>query len=123
MALFTKGPEACVTESDRLFYIFRNGGGFERIPEWIEKSGGVSRRLAEACEVAAFSKEKKQIYDEEKMNEWDIQAQKEYAVREGREEEKISIAQKLFDAGTPIDVIINCTGIDKATAATLSGHS
>ena len=86
MPLFTKAPEECVTESDRLFYIFRNGGGFERVPEWIEESGGVPRRLAEACEVAAFSKEKKQQYEFEKMNEWDIEAQREYAVRVGREE-------------------------------------
>ena len=86
MALFTKGPEECVTESDRLFYIFRNGGGFERVPEWIEESGGVPRRLAEACEVAAFSKEKKLKYEFEKMNERDIRAQREYAVREGRKE-------------------------------------
>ena len=86
MALFTKSPEECVTESDRLFYIFRNGGGFERIPEWIEESGGVPRRLAEACEVAAFSKEKKQQYESEDMNERDIRAQRAYAVREGRKE-------------------------------------
>ena len=158
MALFTKDPEACVTESDRLFYIFRNGGGFDRIPEWIEKSGGVSRRLAEACEVAAFSKEKKQQYEDENMNERDIRAQREYAVRvsreegrqegleegrtegrvegraEGREEglaegrmelenTKVSIAKKMFEIGTPIDVVISCTGIDKATAAALSGRS
>ena len=86
MALFTKSAGECVTESDRLFYIFRNGGGFERVPEWIEESGGVSRRLAEACEVAAFSKEKKLKYEIEKMNERDIRAQRAYAVREGRKE-------------------------------------
>ena len=139
MALFTKRAEECVTESDRLFYIFRNGGGFERVPEWIEESGGVSRRLAEACEVAAFSKEKKLKYEFEKMNEWDIQAQKEYAVREGREEgrkegrregreegrkeERISIAKKMFEIGTPVDVIISCTGIDQSEAAALSERS
>ena len=86
MALFTKRPEECVTESDRLFYIFKNVGGFERIPAWIEESGGVSRRLAEACEVAAFSKEKKQQYESEDMNERDIRAQRAYAEREGRKE-------------------------------------
>ncbi len=85
MTLFTKTLEECVTEFDRLFYIFRNSGGFQRIPEWIEEAGGISRRLAEACEVAAFDKEKKLKYEIDKMNEWDIQAQKEYAVRKGFE--------------------------------------
>ena len=147
MTLFSKTLEECVTEFDRLFYIFKNSESFQRIPEWIEESGGISRRLVEACEVAAFSKEKKLKYEIDKMNEWDIQAQKEYAVRkgleegrkkglqegreqglkqgreqgleqgleQGREEARLSIARKLFETGTPIDVIINCTGVDNVT--------
>ena len=85
MTLFTKTLEECVTEFDRLFYIFRNSGGFQRIPEWIEEAGGISRRLAEACEVAAFDKEKKLKYEIDKMNEWDILAQREFAERKGFE--------------------------------------
>ena len=140
MTLFTKTLEECVTEFDRLFYIFRNSGGFQRIPEWIEEAGGISRRLAEACEVAAFDKEKRLKYEIDKMNEWDIQAQKEYAVRkgleeglqkglregreegleQGREETRLSIARKLFEAGTPVDVIVNCTGVDDGTIASFA---
>ena len=140
MTLFTKTLEECVTEFDRLFYIFRNSEGFQRVPEWIEEVGGISRRLAEACEVAAFDKEKKLKYEIDKMNEWDIQAQKEYAVRkgleeglqkglregreegleQGREETRLSIARKLFEAGTPVDVIVNCTGVDDGTIASFA---
>ena len=136
MTLFTKTLEECVTEFDRLFYIFKNSDGFQRIPEWIEEAGGISRRLAEACEVAAFDKEKKLKYEIDKMNEWDIQAQKEYAVRkgleeglqkgreegleQGREETRLSIARKLFEAGTPVDVIVNCTGVDDGTVASFA---
>ena len=136
MTLFIKTMEECVTEFDRLFYIFKNSDGFQRIPEWIEEAGGISRRLAEACEVAAFGKEKKLKYEIDKMNEWDIQAQKEYAVRKGleeglqeglqkglqkgREETRLSIARKLFEAGTPVDVIVNCTGVDDGTVASFA---
>ena len=140
MTLFTKTLEECVTEFDRLFYIFKNSDGFQRIPEWIEEAGGISRRLAEACEVAAFDKEKKLKYEIDKMNEWDIQAQMEYAVRkgleeglqkglregreegleQGREETRLSIARKLFEAGTPVDVIVNCTGVDDGTIASFA---
>ena len=140
MTLFTKTLDECVTEFDRLFYIFKNSDGFQRIPEWIEEAGGISRRLAEACEVAAFDKEKKLKYEIDKMNEWDIQAQKEYAVRkgleeglqkglregreegleQGREETRLSIARKLFEAGTPVDVIVNCTGVDDGTIASFA---
>ena len=131
MTLFTKRPEECATESDRLFYIFRNGGGFQRIPEWIEESGGVSRRLAEACEVAAFSKEKKLKYEVEKMNERDIRAQRAYAVREGRKEGfekghaegvaqgmaqgmaegKAEVAKAMLEGGVPMDQITRFTGL------------
>ena len=144
ITLFTNTLEECVTEFDRLFYIFKNSDGFQRIPEWIEEAGGISRRLAEACEVAAFDKEKKLKYEIDKMNEWDIQAQKEYAVRkgleeglqkglqkglregreegleQGREETRLSIARKLFEAGTPVDVIVNCTGVDDGTIASFA---
>ena len=144
ITLFTKTLEECVTEFDRLFYIFKNSDGFQRIPEWVEEAGGISRRLAEACEVAAFDKEKKLKYEIDKMNEWDIQAQKEYAVRkgleeglqkglqkglregreegleQGREETRLSIARKLFEAGTPVDVIVNCTGVDDGTIASFA---
>ena len=140
ITLFTKTLEECVTEFDRLFYIFKNSDGFQRIPEWIEEAGGISRRLAEACEVAAFDKEKKLKYEIDKMNEWDIQAQKEYSVRkgleeglqkglregreegleQGREETRLSIARKLFEAGTPVDVIVNCTGVDDGTIASFA---
>ena len=85
MTLFTKTLEECVTEFDRLFYIFKNSDGFQRIPEWIEEAGGISRRIAEACEVAAFDKEKKLKYEIDKMNEWDILAQREFAERKGFE--------------------------------------
>ncbi|MCI6045034.1 MAG: hypothetical protein MR732_00005, partial [Alistipes sp.] len=85
MTLFTKTLEECVTEFDRLFYIFKNSEGFQRIPEWIEEAGGISRRLAKACEVAAFDKEKKLKYEIDKMNEWDILAQREFAERKGFE--------------------------------------
>ena len=140
MTLFTKTLEECVTEFDRLFYIFKNSDGFQRIPEWIEEAGGISRRLAEACEVAAFDKEKKLKYEIDKMNEWDIQAQREFAERkgleeglqkglregreegleQGREETRLSIARKLFEAGTPVDVIVNCTGVDDGTIASFA---
>ena len=85
MTLFTKTLEECVTEFDRLFYIFKNSDGFQRIPEWIEEAGGISRRLAEACEVAAFDKEKKLKYEIDKMNERDILAQRVFAERKGFE--------------------------------------
>ena len=147
MALFTKRPEECETETDRLFYIFRNSEDFQRIPEWIEESGGISRRLAEACEVAAFSKEKKIKYETDKMNEWDILAQREFAERKGFEkgyadgeaageaageakgiakgrtegaaEGKAEVAKALLDIGMPVEQIVSVTGLTAETIEAL----
>ena len=139
MTLFTKTLEECVTESDRMFYIFRNSGGFQKIPEWIEEAGGISKRLAEACEVAAFDKEKKIKYEIDKMNERDILAQREFAERkgfekgyadgvakgiadgtakgkaegitEGKVEGKAEVAKALIGIGMPVEQIVSVTGL------------
>ncbi len=127
MTLFTKTLEECVTESDRLFYIFRNSGGFQKIPEWIEKTGGISRKLAEACEVAAFDKKKRTKYEIDKMNERDILAQRVFAERkgfeageaqgmakgrtEGRSEGKAEVAKALIGIGMPVEQIVSVTGL------------
>ena len=127
MTLFTKTLEECVTEFDRLFYIFKNSEGFQRIPEWIEEAGGISRRLAEACEVAAFDKEKKLKYEIDKMNEWDILAQREFAERKGFEkgeakgvadgmakglaEGKAEVAKAMLLGGMPMEQIMLFTGL------------
>lgn len=37
-----------------------------------------------------------------------------------REETRLSIARKLFEAGTPVDVIVNCTGVDDGTIASFA---
>ena len=131
MTLFTKSPEGCVTEFDRLFYIFKNSGGFQKIPEWIEEAGGISRQLAEACEVAAFDKEKKLKYEIDKMNERDILAQRVFAERkgfeagyadgetkgladgmaEGKAEGKAEVAKAMIEFGMPISQIQQLTGL------------
>ena len=127
MTLFTKTLEECVTEFDRLFYIFKNSDGFQRIPEWIEEAGGISRRLAEACEVAAFDKEKKLKYEIDKMNERDILAQREFAERKGFEkgeakgvadgmakglaEGKAEVAKAMLLGGMPMEQIMLFTGL------------
>ena len=128
----------CVDKEDRLFYIFRNSGGFQKIPEWIEEAGGISRRLAEACEVAAFGKEKKLKYEIDKMNERDILAQRVFAERKGFEagyadgeakgladgtakgmakgmaegitEGKAEVAKAMLEIGMPIGQILQLTG-------------
>ena len=44
-------------------------------------------------------------------DEIQIAAEREYAVREGRAEEKIETARKLKQAGVDITIICQCTGL------------
>ena len=44
----------------------------------------------------------------------------EVDLEQGREETRLSIARKLFEAGTPVDVIVNCTGVDDGTIASFA---
>lgn len=49
------------------------------------------------------------------MNEWDIEAQREYAEREGRKEGyaegKAEVAKAILEGGVPMDQIIRFTGL------------
>ena len=83
MAYFTKTLEECTSDRDYLFYWFLNGWKFDKdsLPEGLRKSSAI-QQLADACEIAAFTPDKRIIYDNKLMTELDIQAQKDYAVKE-----------------------------------------
>jgi predicted transposase/invertase (TIGR01784 family) len=75
----------------------------------------------EACEIAAFTPDKRIIYDNKLMTELDIQAQKDYAVKEalaegkaeGRADEKLDIAKNMLTKGFELSVISELTGLSK----------
>ena len=45
----------------------------------------------------------------------------EKGMEKGRSEERDSIATRLMESGLPIDVIVRCTGLDKAAVEALGG--
>ena len=46
----------------------------------------------------------------------------EEGMEKGRSEERDSIATRLMESGLPIDVIMRCTGLDKAAVEALGGR-
>ena len=120
MAYFTKTLEECTSERDYLFYWFLNGWKFDKdsLPEGLRKSSAI-QQLADACEIAAFTPDKRIIYDNKLMTELDIQAQKDYAVKEalaegeakGKAEGKLEIAKNLRAMGLPVEQIVRATGL------------
>ena len=83
--------------------------------------------LCDACEIAAFTPDKRIIYDNKLMTELDIQAQKDYAVKEalaegeakGKSERDLEIARNMLMEGTPLDFICRVTGLTKDAISAL----
>ena len=81
---FDKSAEECVTARDRLFYWFRHAAEFTQMPDWLDDPE--SKALLTATEIAAFTPEKKEIYDQDMKNEHDFEYEKSICYREGLEE-------------------------------------
>ena len=80
---FTKTLPECSSDRDYLFYWFLNGWRYEKddLPKELETKS-ITKTLSRACEIAAFTPEKKTLYNKSLMNERDILAQKDFAVKE-----------------------------------------
>ena len=86
---FTKTLEECTTEQDKLFFWFKNSWKYKQLPEEFTEDVFISD-LANACLVAAFSKEKFNEYMSAMKNERDLQYRMKIhhdrGFAEGREE-------------------------------------
>ncbi len=80
---FTKTLSECSSDRDYLFYWFLNGWRYDKggLPKELEGTP-ITKTLSRACEIAAFTPEKKTLYNKSLMNERDILAQKDFAVKE-----------------------------------------
>ncbi len=67
--------------------------------------------LFEASNRDNIEQGKLSIYDKMVRDEIQIAAEREYAVREGRAEEKMETARKFKQAGVDIAIISQCTGL------------
>lgn len=125
---FTKSLEECSSERDFLFYWFLHGWEFgkDATPREFESFPRM-RELVRASEIAAFSPEKKLIYDTEIMTELDQlnyeMEQKRLNLAEGYKsgftegisEGKLEMARKMKEDGIPVETIIKYSGLDKET--------
>ena len=118
---FDKSAEECVTARDRLFYWFRHAAEFTQMPDWLDDPE--SKALLTATEIAAFTPEKKEIYDQDMKNEHDFEYEKSICYREGLEEgraegraegaaEKALLdARNLLAEGIPPETVARCIGL------------
>ncbi len=121
---FTKTLSECSSDRDYLFYWFLNGWRYDKngLPKELGTKS-ITKTLSRACEIAAFTPEKKTLYNKSLMNERDILAQKDFAVKEarreglaegeakGRKAEKWETAKNLKAMGLSVEQIICATGL------------
>ena len=137
---FDKSPDELKTNLDKWFYVLKNLHRLlERPAALVDR---IFRRFFEAAEVISLTKDEKKQYVSNMINERDTYNQIAYAREFGREEgikqgleqgreqgleqgkaaEREAIALRMIGANTPIEFIIQCTGLDKATVEALAKH-
>lgn len=106
-------------------YVLKNLSRLEgRPPELRER---VFERLFEAARIAAYTREERNQYESDMMNENDYRNTIEYAreeglaagLAEGEAKGKAEVAKKLLRAGMPEEQIIEFTGLSAEQLATL----
>ena len=122
---FNKTEAECLTTRDRLFYWFRHADEFTEKPAWPDDPE--TKALLTATEIAAFTPEKKEQYEQDMKNEHDLEYEKNICYKEGLEEGRqegrqegreegmaekaLSDAKNLLAEGIAPETVARCVGI------------
>ncbi len=109
MPKFNKAIEELDTQFDKWLYVLKNLNKLERIPERLKEH--IFLKLFEKAEIAKFSKEEYQNYEESLKYYRDLHNSLQTSKEEGRIEEKIEIAKIMLSDNEPIEKIIKYTGL------------
>jgi predicted transposase/invertase (TIGR01784 family) len=98
---FRKSIKECETDTDKMLYVLKNMGNLQNRP--AELQAEVYRRLFEACEISAFSKDKHAKYQEDMFDEKRLKGIEDANRRIGREEGRAEIVRKMHSSGMSIE--------------------
>ena len=104
---FRKSITECETDTDKMLYVLKNMGNLQNRP--AELQAEVYRRLFEACEISAFSKDKHAKYQEDMLDEKRLKgiedANRRIGREEGRAEVRAELVKKMHSNGMSIEQI------------------
>ena len=108
---FRKSITECETDTDKMLYVLKNMGNLQNRP--AELQAEVYRRLFEACEISAFSKDKHAKYQEDMFDEKRLKGiedanrriGREEGRAEGRSEGRAEIVRKMHSSGMSVEQI------------------
>ena len=133
---FGKSAAECADDRDALFWLFRHSGVMDSLPEELRHSR-LAEGITDACELAGFPADKKTLYEKDMITELDMVLRNDYARKEGeaigeargraegkaegmaegeargKAEEQSAIARRMLEAGLPLNVIAECSGLSE----------
>lgn len=107
---FKKKESECVIERDKLFYWFKHSYKFDASPRCAADDPQM-QSLVEATRIAAFTPEKKNIYNLEIMNEKDREYLEKLKVEAAERTKTLELAAKMKTKCMSVADIVEITGL------------
>ncbi|MGB0521680.1 MAG: Rpn family recombination-promoting nuclease/putative transposase [Flammeovirgaceae bacterium] len=111
MPKFNKTVELLKSRFDKWMYVIRNLNKLDRIPNELRES--IFERLFEVAEIARFSKEEAEAYEDSLKSYRDLKNSLDTAFEEGIEKGKKEVVRNSLSAGLSLEVIANITGLSQ----------
>jgi predicted transposase/invertase (TIGR01784 family) len=115
MPKFNKAAEELETKFDKWLYVLKNLHKLDRIPEKFKEK--IFLKLFETAEIAKFSQQEYQEYEESLKYYRDIKnsldTAKEEGIEVGERKKQIEIAKTGFKEGLSVELILKLTGLTK----------
>ena len=105
MPKFQKDVKELTTRFDQWMFVIRNLNKLDRVPDELRE--GIFEKLFEVAEIAKFSPEEAEAYEESLKSYRDLKNSLDTA----KEEKAIEIARKLLESGISVEIIQSSTGL------------
>ncbi len=109
---FRKSEAELESQFDKWLYVFRHLSELQERPSALQDR--IFKKLFDAAEIAKFSPEEREAYEESLKHYRDIKNVVDTSREEGRAERTLEIAREMKNNGVPIDIIGKSTGLTKA---------
>ncbi len=109
MPKFKKTEKELKTRFDKWLFVLKNLHKLDRIPDDLRES--IFEKLFETAEIAKFSQEEYQSYEDSLKYYRDLKNSLDTAKEEGKIEEKIETAIKMLEKGLDVSLIAEITGL------------
>ena len=111
MPKFRKDVKELTTRFDQWMYVIRNLNKLDRIPDELRE--GIFERLFEVAEIARFSPEEVQAYEDSLKSYRDLKNSLDTAFEEGVEKGIERVAIGLIEKQVPDEITLSTTGLSK----------